>query len=259
MRILLAFLLGYLLVTVLLITAAQAEEVRLIPIFQDTWIQQGVSSNATDMMLDSRASNPKRQIILEWAEDLGSLSNVTDAYMVFRNFSYNSEDNNGQVNFCLCRRLTSKHSWNDSWTWLDFQGALTVSNGSLESDFNRGLQVIAGDANLDGIVDVHDLNILALNWLQEEKGWIDGDFNYDGVVNTQDLNFIGINWQNTIPEYPADVMICDITDWIIKWENGEVQNGVLVEPFSGFWNVMSSESNIPDILFTPPVLYIHSN
>ena len=247
---------------IFLVSTVYSEEVRLIPILQDTWIQQGVGSNATDMMLDSRASNPKRQIILEWAEDLGELArqeDVTDAYMVFRNFSYVSEFNNGQVNFCVCRRLTSKHLWNDSWTWMTFGGALTVANGSLESDFKHGLQVIAGDANLDGIVDVKDLNILALNWLQSGKGWVDGDFNYDGFVDSIDLNFIGLNWQNTIPMYPADVMICDITDWVHKWGDGEVQNGILIEPFSGFWNLMSSESDIPDILFTPPVLYVHYN
>ena len=112
-----------LLVFLLLATLAQAEEVRLIPILQDTWIQQGVGSNASDMMLDSRASNPKRQIILEWAEDLGSLSNVTRAYMVFRNFSYISEDNEGNPNFCICRRLTNKHLWDDAWTGGTFGGA----------------------------------------------------------------------------------------------------------------------------------------
>ena len=104
-------------------------------------------------------------------------------------------NNNSQNNFCVCRRLTDKHIWDETWTWLDFGGELTVANGSLRSDSNLGLQVISGDANLDGVVNSGDLNILALNWLKSGRGWIEGDFNYDGFVGVQDLNIIGLHWQ----------------------------------------------------------------
>jgi len=51
-----------------------------------------------------------------------------------------------------------------------------------------------GDANLDGLVDASDLNVLGLNWLTSGNGWADGDFNGDGLVDSSDLNDIVLNW-----------------------------------------------------------------
>ena len=52
-----------------------------------------------------------------------------------------------------------------------------------------------GDANLDGIVDATDLNILGQNWLLENvSGWSEGDFNGDDRVDQIDLNVLGANW-----------------------------------------------------------------
>jgi hypothetical protein len=52
----------------------------------------------------------------------------------------------------------------------------------------------AGDANLDGQVDIADLGSLATNW-QQGGVWTDGDFNYDGLVNVADLGMLATNWQ----------------------------------------------------------------
>src|SRR5581483_9499381 len=52
----------------------------------------------------------------------------------------------------------------------------------------------AGDANLDGQVDVTDLGALATNW-QTSAPWTGGDFNYDGVVDVTDLGILATNWQ----------------------------------------------------------------
>ena len=52
-----------------------------------------------------------------------------------------------------------------------------------------------GDANLDGIVDAKDLNILGTNWLRDDAaGWPDGDFNGDRNVDQLDLSVLGENW-----------------------------------------------------------------
>ncbi len=52
-----------------------------------------------------------------------------------------------------------------------------------------------GDANLDGVVDVTDLNQVGLNWLSSDcSGWANGDFTGDGIVDAADLNIVGINW-----------------------------------------------------------------
>jgi hypothetical protein len=52
----------------------------------------------------------------------------------------------------------------------------------------------AGDANLDGQVDVTDLGALATNW-QTSTVWTGGDFNYDGFVDVSDLGALATNWQ----------------------------------------------------------------
>jgi hypothetical protein len=54
----------------------------------------------------------------------------------------------------------------------------------------------AGDANLDGQVDIGDLGLLAGGWQQlSGKTWFDGDFNYDGAVDIGDLGLLAGNWQ----------------------------------------------------------------
>jgi hypothetical protein len=58
---------------------------------------------------------------------------------------------------------------------------------------------LLGDANLDGTVDVNDLNVVGLSWRQELALWSAGDFNADGTVNGGDLNGIGLNWLDSIP------------------------------------------------------------
>jgi hypothetical protein len=52
----------------------------------------------------------------------------------------------------------------------------------------------AGDANLDGQVDVTDLGVLATHW-QSTSLWTGGDFNYDGFVDVSDLGALATNWQ----------------------------------------------------------------
>jgi hypothetical protein len=56
----------------------------------------------------------------------------------------------------------------------------------------------AGDANLDGKVDVADLTVLALHWQQFSTFWTTGDFNYDGVCNISDLTLLALNWRQGV-------------------------------------------------------------
>jgi hypothetical protein len=51
-----------------------------------------------------------------------------------------------------------------------------------------------GDTDLNGVVDVNDLDSLAKHWLSSGN-WTDGDFNYDGVVDATDLGLLALNWQ----------------------------------------------------------------
>jgi autotransporter-associated beta strand protein len=56
----------------------------------------------------------------------------------------------------------------------------------------------AGDANLDGKVDIGDLGLLAGAWQQSGKVWFDGDFTYNGTVDIGDLGLIAGNWQKGV-------------------------------------------------------------
>ena len=53
---------------------------------------------------------------------------------------------------------------------------------------------LRGDVNLNGVVNVADLNIIGTNWLQDGTGWCGGDSNADGAVDALDLNKVGLNW-----------------------------------------------------------------
>ncbi len=60
----------------------------------------------------------------------------------------------------------------------------------------------AGDANLDGQVDISDLGALATAW-QSASFWTGGDFNYDGFVDISDLGMLATNWQLGVAGSPA--------------------------------------------------------
>ena len=54
--------------------------------------------------------------------------------------------------------------------------------------------VFAGDANLDGSVDITDLARLATAW-QTAGLWTAGDFDYSGFIDISDLGLLATNWR----------------------------------------------------------------
>ncbi|HEY7090061.1 MAG TPA: PEP-CTERM sorting domain-containing protein, partial [Tepidisphaeraceae bacterium] len=87
---------------------------------------------------------------------------------------------------------------------LLFQGQLTSSSANSTSRIGYqtdagGVDVefaLAGDTNLDGVVDATDLGNLALAW--ETNGhWAGGDFDYNGIVDVNDLALMAANWQGS--------------------------------------------------------------
>lgn len=59
---------------------------------------------------------------------------------------------------------------------------------------------LPGDADLNGTVDVADLNALGVNWQTNNLAWSKGNFVVPGtLIDASDLNAIGINWQFSIP------------------------------------------------------------
>jgi hypothetical protein len=68
-------------------------------------------------------------------------------------------------------------------------GGYSIDNTSLLVAYTR-----AGDANLDGIVNLADFNRLASHFGAAGEFWSHGDFNYDGMVNLGDFNLIASNF-----------------------------------------------------------------
>ena len=62
---------------------------------------------------------------------------------------------------------------------------------------------LTGDANLDGTVNVSDLNSLGVNWQAATGAWSAGDFNADNMVNAGDLNGLGVHWLQSVPVVAA--------------------------------------------------------
>jgi hypothetical protein len=85
-------------------------------------------------------------------------------------------------------------------SWGSFVSAEMVA-GSQKWDGLISRITLPGDANLDGVADDEDCNILKANWQQSGKWWEEGDFNHDGQVTQADVDVYSQNALNlcTIP------------------------------------------------------------
>ena len=72
-------------------------------------------------------------------------------------------------------------------------------NGTAGGDFQFRINVLPGDTNQSGTVDVSDLAVLAAHYRQSYSGWGNADFNSDGVVNVQDLAVLAANYRQALP------------------------------------------------------------
>jgi len=58
---------------------------------------------------------------------------------------------------------------------------------------------LAGDANLDGIVDGADTSLVISNWDSVSPSLSDGDVNGDGHIDSADIGIVFDNWSNPLP------------------------------------------------------------
>jgi hypothetical protein len=94
---------------------------------------------------------------------------------------------------------TSPNAGEDGRTALGFAEAsnvgITSFNGfTIDSTAVLIKYTYAGDADLNGQVDVADLGRLASSW-QSAGLWVSGDFDYSGFVDVADLGLLASNWQ----------------------------------------------------------------
>jgi hypothetical protein len=65
-----------------------------------------------------------------------------------------------------------------------------------------------GDANLDGVVNALDFNLLATSFgAASGKFWSQADFNYDGATNSLDFNALAINFNLALPSPPLGTLV----------------------------------------------------
>ncbi len=72
-------------------------------------------------------------------------------------------------------------------------------SGTAGGNFTFRFNVLPGDANQDGLVNISDLTALASQWQQTSQGFLSADLNHDGQVNISDLTMLASNWQATLP------------------------------------------------------------
>jgi hypothetical protein len=72
---------------------------------------------------------------------------------------------------------------------------LSFTKAYRATDLTLTATALGGDADLNGIVDVNDLGMLASNW-QLPGNWLAGDFDNSGVVDVNDLGMLASNWQS---------------------------------------------------------------
>jgi hypothetical protein len=79
--------------------------------------------------------------------------------------------------------------------------------GDYTADF---VHAIPGDANLDRVVDVGDLGILAGHWGSvTSEGILEGDFNTDGAVDVGDLGILAGHWGESTSAATASLDVLD--------------------------------------------------
>ena len=66
---------------------------------------------------------------------------------------------------------------------------------------------LAGDANLDGIVNSLDFTALAAHFSTSGQNWLAGDFNGDGVVNALDFNALATNFGHAMSAPSLETLI----------------------------------------------------
>ena len=79
-----------------------------------------------------------------------------------------------------------------------------------QQDAVRLVEALAGDANLDGVVDVSDLGILAGHWRQSGL-WPEGDFSHDGFIDVSDLGILAGNWRAGTQLSPTPTVVPEPT------------------------------------------------
>jgi GH25 family lysozyme M1 (1,4-beta-N-acetylmuramidase) len=81
----------------------------------------------------------------------------------------------------------------------DIGSPATFSGQTIDATSILVRYTAAGDADLNGSVELNDFSALAANFNATGKRWTQGDFNYDGSVDLSDFTLLAANFNYTLP------------------------------------------------------------
>ncbi len=187
-----------------------------IPVFVSTdgSTFHGDPLDPNEGIINDRLDNLRAETTLEWFDDEYALEHGMLRRGVGGVIELPEPVADGGQFYLKFKRI-KELGWGDP----DFQGHSYMNSGidNLKLVYDESY----GDANLDGVVDVGDLGILAANWANQSDDdpnndvgtWGVADFNGDQVIDVGDLGILAANWgdnlydaQAAVPE-PATLLV----------------------------------------------------
>jgi hypothetical protein len=168
------------------------------------WVEWNSSGQMTQLgTLGYSAPNDVPLGINDHGVIVGNAVNTSDTEVAC---IYGYGGNNGMQNMNTVFASYIPSGWSlTSATAIDNNGDIVgygTDNGAGSLGFLLA-PAMAGDANLDGKVDINDLTVVLANYGQTGATWSQGDFIGDGKVDINDLTIVLANYGQTFGASPA--------------------------------------------------------
>ena len=146
--------------------------------------------------------------VLTWE----TITSFTSAFLTPESFAYTPDGTLAAAFVDEEQVIYAERTGPDAWTF-DILDGYVAQNATLAFDSasnpfiglatDQDIQVISptfsvpleSDFDGNGIVDIDDLGVLALNWQMTGRDGSSGDANGDGVVDIDDLGLLALQWQ----------------------------------------------------------------